>query len=594
MPDRDLQSIQQARDLLERARRAQRHYAEFSQSQIDGVIDAMAGAALAAAEELGRLAVEETGMGRPLDKKLKNEFSARNVYNFIRPLRTVGVIRDDRSRRVTEIAEPVGVVAAIIPTTNPTSTAIYKILIALKAGNGVVISPHPRAEKCIRRTVEIMERAALAAGVPEGLIGCMQAPTLEGTQELMSHKLTGVVLATGGSAMVRAAYSSGKPAFGVGPGNVPAYIERSATVDQAVLNILVGTTFDYGTICSSEQAIVCDRVIAPQVRQALERLRGYWVNRDEAERLAQAMVLPGPLINPAFVGQSPQKIAEMAGLDVPPDASVLLVPLEGVGRDYPLSMEKLSPVLAYYEVEDWREACERCHSLLKYGGMGHTLGIHSNDEEVVLQFALKKPAFRITVNTPTTLGAIGFTTALDPSMTLGCGAVGGNITSDNISPLHLMNVKRLAWEIRPHGLSLGSHASGGVQVQAGSQVSAPAPPAPQRPPAPRAEAAGAARSEVPSLDPESLRSLVREYLRARGLAAEGGVRLPAPLPPPAAPPATKPAAAPAERKVALDLICEEDVRRAQGEGYKLVVGPRTRVTALARDLGERAGVFLAE
>jgi acetaldehyde dehydrogenase (acetylating) len=552
----------------------------------------MAAAALAAAEELGRLAFEDTGMGRPLDKKLKNEFSARNVYNFIRPLRTVGVIREDRARRVTEIAEPVGVVAAIIPTTNPTSTAIYKILISLKAGNAVVISPHPRAEKCIQRTMEIMERGALAAGMPAGLIGCMHAPTLEGTQELMGHKGTGVVLATGGSALVRAAYSSGKPAYGVGPGNVPAYIERSADVEKAVLDILVGTTFDNGTICSSEQAILCDRVIAPQVRQVLGRLRAHFLNPEEIEKLGRTMVLPGPAINAACVGQSPQTIAQMAGIDVPPDATVLMVPLDGVGREYPLSMEKLSPVLCYYEVEDWREACERCHSLLKYGGMGHTLGIHSRDQQVVLEFALKKPAFRITVNTPTTLGSIGYTTGLDPSMTLGCGAVGGNITSDNISPLHLINIKRLAWEIRPHGLSLSAPSAGGVR----SGVAAHEPgPGTQRP---EAAAAPAGSGSAPSLDPESLRALVREYLRSRGLTLEGGaaaeVSSPAPSPaskPPAPPKELSP---PAQRKVSLDLICEEDVRRAQGEGYKLVVGPRTRMTSLARDLGVREGVFLEE
>src|SRR5213593_3734330 len=409
----------------------------------------MAAAATAQAEAFARLAVEETGYGVVEDKVQKNLFSSEKVYDFIRPMKTVGVIARHDDRRVVEIAEPFGVVAAVIPTTNPTSTAIYKILISLKARCTIVISPHPSAVKCITRVAEVLDEAARRAGAPPGAINWMTTVTLEGTQELMKHRDVAVILATGGMGLVRAAYSAGKPAYGVGPGNAPAYIERTANVKKAVHDIVTGKTFDNGVLCSSENSVVVDEPIAEDVKREFLAQGGYFMNKAEMDALARVLVTPQRLPNPALVGESAVIIAEKCGIAAPADTRVLLAPLEGVGRDYPLSIEKLCPVLSFYVVKDWREGCERCKQILRYGGMGHTMSIHSQNDSVILEFGLKKPAFRIVVNTPTTHGSIGLSTGLDPAMTLGCGGYGGNITSDNISPRHLLNIKRLAYEIQP-------------------------------------------------------------------------------------------------------------------------------------------------
>src|SRR6478672_8367354 len=447
--DRDLASIAEARALARRAKQAWLEVAEFDQARIDAIVDAMAAAATAQAEAFARLAVEETGYGVVEDKVQKNLFSSQKVYQFIRPMKTVGVIARHEDRRVVEIAEPFGVVAAVIPTTNPTSTAIYKILIALKARCTIVISPHPQAVKCITRVAEVMDEAARRAGAPVGSINWMTTVTLEGTQELMKQRDVAVILATGGMGLVRAAYSAGKPAYGVGPGNAPAFIERSANVKKAVHDIITGKTFDNGVLCSSENSVVVDQPIADEVRREFQAQGGYFMNAAEMDALARMLVTPQRLPNPALVGKTATFIAEKCGIKVPPETRVLIAPLQGVGRDYPLSIEKLCPVLSFYVVSDWREGCERCKEILRYGGMGHTMSIHSQNDQVILEFGLKKPAFRIVVNTPTTHGSIGLTTGLDPAMTLGCGGYGGNITSDNISPRHLLNIKRLAYEVRP-------------------------------------------------------------------------------------------------------------------------------------------------
>ena len=446
---RDLTSIREARALARRAKQAQLQLAEFSQEQIDAVVTAMAAAATSRADASARLAVEETGYGVVADKVQKNLFASQRVYEFIRPLRTVGVIRRLDDRGVVEIAEPFGVVAAVVPSTNPTSTAIYKILIAIKARCALVLSPHPAAVKCITDIAQTMTTAARRAGAPDGAICVMGTVTIEGTQELMKHRDVAVILATGGMGLVRSAYSAGKPAYGVGPGNAPAYIERSANVSKAVQDVVTGKTFDNGLLCSAENSVVTDEIIADQVREAFTALGGYFLSPTEIDAVARVLVSPQRLPNPALVGKPATHIAEAAGIDVPSGTQVLLAPLDGVGRDYPLSIEKLCPVLSFYVVKEWRDACERCKQILAYGGMGHTMSIHSQDDEVILQFGLKKPAFRIVVNTPTTHGSIGLTTGLDPAMTLGCGGYGGNITSDNISPMHLLNIKRLAYETTP-------------------------------------------------------------------------------------------------------------------------------------------------
>lgn len=522
--DEDLASIQQARSLAAAARAAQQTLAGFSQEQVDRIVGAMAEAARAEAERLARLAHEETGFGNVKDKTLKNLFSAVDVYAYIRPLRTVGVLREDPVTRVVEIAEPMGVVAAVIPSTNPTSTAICKALISIKARDACVMSPHPSARRCILKTTEVLRRAAIPAGLPEDALACMSEVSLAGTQELMRCRDTGVVLATGGIGLVRAAYSSGKPAYGVGPGNVPAYVERTADVPKAVRDIVNGKTFDFGTLCSSEQALICDQAIHDQVVDEVKKNDGYFLSEAEAEAVARVVVTRERLANPEIVGRPAPVIAAKAGVRVPPETRVLVARLSGVGRDHPLSIEKLSPVLAFYVVKDWHEGCERCLQLLRFGGTGHTLGIHSRDDAVIREFALRKPVFRIVANTQTSMGATGYTTGLAPSMSLGCGAYAGNITSDNITPLHLINIKRLAYELPRGAVRPGPRPSAAVV----SPV--PEPASPQ---------ALAADPPVDFVAEEDVRRAIREGRRlrlapraivtpaARDLAEGQGVLLPA-------------------------------------------------------------------
>ncbi len=447
--DQDLQSLQEARSLIARAKAAQLKFKEYSQEQVDRVVAAMAEAGFKASERLGRMAVDETKYGKVADKTIKNQFSTRDLYEGIKHLKTVGIIREDTKKKIVEIAEPMGVVAAVVPTTNPTSTAMFKCIIAVKARNAIVVSPHPRAKECTQESVHVMRKAAESAGGPADLCLCLSLPTQEGTNELMRHRDTAVILATGGTGLVRAAYSAGKPAYGVGPGNVPVYIDRSADIPKAVADAVAGKTFDWGTLCSSEQALIVDAPVADRVHEELKKQKAYFLNEAEADKVAKVLVTPDFRINAEMVGQAPQRIAEAAGFKIPEDVRVLVARLAGVGKAHPLSMEKLSPVFALYVEDGWEKGCERCMELLNFGGRGHTLGIHCNERDIILQFGLKKPAFRIIVNSPTAIGAVGYTTDLDPSMTLGCGSYGGNITSDNIGPVHLMNIKRVAWETKP-------------------------------------------------------------------------------------------------------------------------------------------------
>ena len=573
--DSDLTSLAEARALARSARLAQPLLAELSQEQIDAIVGAMADAVTPHAEALARLAVEETGYGVVEDKIQKNLFGSRQVYEFIRPMRTVGVINRIEDRKVVEIAEPFGVVAAIVPSTNPTSTAIYKVLIALKARCPIVISPHPSAARCITRTVELMAEAAARAGAPAGSIGWMNTVTLEGTQELMKAREVAVILATGGMGLVRAAYSAGKPAYGVGPGNAPCYIERSADLQKAARDIMTGKTFDNGLLCSSPNSVVVDEAIAEEARRQFQALGAYFMNEAENDTLAKILVTAQRLPNPALVGKPAALIAEKAGLKVPEGTKVLIAPLKGVGRDYPLSIEKLCPVLSWYVVSDWRQGCERCIEILRYGGMGHTMAIHSENQEVILQFGLKKPAFRICVNTPTTHGSIGLTTGLDPAMTLGCGGWGGNITSDNISPRHLLNIKRLAYEVRPAAPSATMAAGTRPAAAAGSTErfavrSSPLPKAPATP-------------AQPGISAQALSTRIDAFLSSRGYKAAA--------PAPASPPAEGRSGAPPVQPVA-EFVCEEDVRVALLAGRKLVVGEKTIITPAARDLGESTKVFV--
>jgi acetaldehyde dehydrogenase (acetylating) len=447
--DTDLQSVQEVRNLCRQAKEAQERFADFSQAEVDRVVAAMAEAGFRAAERLARKAVEETGYGRVEDKIKKNQFCTRDLYESIRDLRTVGVIREDSRKRLVEIAEPVGVVAAIIPTTNPTSTTFFKGIIAVKTRNAVIFSPHPRAVGCICESAQVLREAAEASGAPAGLIGCMSRATLSGTNELMHHRDVGLILATGGYGLVKAAYSSGKPAYGVGPGNVPVYIDRSADVPKAVADAVAGKTFDYGTLCSSEQALVVDVPVKDEVISQLREHRAYFLSAAEADRVGKVLITPDGRVNPDLVGQPASRIAQAAGFEVPTETSVLVAELGGVGSKFPLSGEKLSPVFAFYTVNGWEEGLLRCIEIVNFGGRGHTAAVHARDRAVVHEFAQRIPASRIVVNTPASLGAVGYTNELDPSMTLGCGSHGGNITADNITARHLMNIKRVAWETRP-------------------------------------------------------------------------------------------------------------------------------------------------
>src|SRR5437870_3900020 len=456
--DNDLQSVQEARNLLQAAHEAWLKFEHFSEDQVERILAEISKAGIASAEALARMAVEETGYGNVEHKTLKNLFCADNVYRAIRPMKTVGIVNEDKEKKVFEVASPIGVIAAIIPSTNPTSTAIYKALISLKGRNVIVFSPHPSAMRCINETSRLMAEAAERAGAPKGVIACMKYPTTEGTQELMKHPLTSLILATGGTGLVKAAYSAGKPAFGVGPGNVPTYIEKTADISKAVRDILTGRCFDNGTLCSSEQSIVCDEAVKDAALDELKKQGAYVCNAQEKAQLERTIQTPRRTLNTKIVGKSAVRIAEMAGFSVPPDTRALIAHADGVGPDHPMSMEKLSPILALYVVRDWREGCAKCIEILNFGGLGHTLSVHTKDEQVVREFGLRKPAFRICVNTPAALGAVGYTTNLFPSMTLGCGAAGGNITSDNISPLHLINLKRVAYGVRDVAVAAAASA----------------------------------------------------------------------------------------------------------------------------------------
>lgn len=443
--DKDLASIQEARNLCKLAKEAQLEFKNYNQQQVDKIVKAMAEAAFKESERLAKMAHEETGFGKWQDKKIKNIFATKFVYDSIKDLKTVGVINILHNGKILEIAEPMGVVGALIPSTNPTSTSFFKILISLKGRNGIVASPHPRSINCTLEAFRVMIDAAEKAGAPRNLIACLSNPTIEGTNELMKNKNISIILATGSSPMVKAAYSSGTPAYGVGPGNVPAFIERTANIKKAVADIFLGKTFDNGVLCSTEASVIVDSPINTIVKDEFIKRGCYFLQSEDKNKLEKYMFGKGT-INPDVVGKPAQYIAQKAGITVLPNTEVLMVELNGVGDKYPLSHEKLSPVLSYYIEDGWRNACHRCIELLEYGGLGHTLVIHSTDKDIIMKFALEKPALRILVNTVGALGAVGFTNFLDPSLTLGPGTFGGSIVSVNVTAKHLINIKRVAFE----------------------------------------------------------------------------------------------------------------------------------------------------
>jgi acetaldehyde dehydrogenase (acetylating) len=567
MGDTNLVAQQEVRDAVEAAHRAFEAVAKFDQGKIDKICEAMASAALKDAARLGQLAHEETGFGKPEDKREKNRFAAEDVWNYFRNLKTVGVVNATDS--IVEIASPRGVVAAIIPSTNPTSTAIFKIIIAIKSRNSIVLSPHPSAARCIGESARVMREAGVREGLPTEAIYCIQNPTIEGTEALMKHKRTAVILATGGIGLVRAAYSSGKPAFGVGPGNVPVFIEKTADVQKAVSDILTSTCFDNGTICASEQSVVVDLSIAAAVREQFKSQGGYFLRGAEADAVGGILLTPERTLNPSIVGKSADFIANLAGITVPNGTRCLIADTAGVGRDFPWSIEKLSPTLAFFVVDGIEEGAQRCEEILRFGGMGHTAGMHTKSREAAIRYGEQMPASRVIINSPTTHGAIGFSTDLAPSMTLGCGSWGGNVTSDNVSPIHLMDIKRVAFETKP--------------------VSAARP-------------AQAARAARPTPKREQIAAIVDEFLSRK-------LESPATEVPAMATPAAEPASAGSPVKTVIhelrpqsltenghshepvDFVSENDVREAVARGQKIYINDKTILTPSAKDLGDEKEIF---
>lgn len=602
--DQDLVSLQEVRVKVEKAYAAFQKYRLYSQQQVDAIVEAMAAAGRANSKRLAEMAVEETKYGNVPDKIVKNLLNSDLLPRYIRGMKTVGVLRELPDQKIIEIGVPLGVVAALVPTTNPTSTVFFKAIISLKAGNAVIISPHPRAARCTKAAADVMYQAAVQAGAPEDIIQCITAPTMESTHALMKHERVAVILATGGHAMVKAAYSSGKPAFGVGPGNVPVYLERTAEIAEAVGKVVEGKAFDYGTVCSSEQALVCEESIKEPVLAELKRRKAFFANDAQKQALTKVLLKDNFRINPECVAQSPVRLAQMAGFEVPADTSIIVAELEGVGKAHPLSVEKLSPVLALYFVRDHAAALDICEALLRFGGLGHTCVIHSKDDARIREFGMRMPAFRVLVNTGAPGGSTGITTNLQPSMTLGCGAMAGNVTSDNVGPQHLINIKRVAWMVRTAEEALPIPAEF-------KDTAAPSP----------------ALSAPPRLDRQTIAAAVEKYLSQRGIAVAPAPAAPVAATtaasvaaqvvdrflaarqakPPVAPascpascphaqsPASTPAPPPqppAPEVVITDFVCEEDVRAALRQSRKIYIGPKTIVTPAARDLGQQHDILV--
>ena len=622
LEDKDLKSVQEVRTKIALAYEASRKYRTYTQEQVDQIIDHVAAVARANSERLAKMAVEETGYGNVPDKVAKNLLNCDLLHKAIRPMKTAGIIREDPENGIIEIAEPVGVVGAILPTTNPTSTAIFKILISLKARDAIVISPHPRAVRCTCETASVLAQAAEEAEAPHGIVQCLNEATIQGTDELMKHRRTGIILSTGGAGIVRAAYSSGTPALGVGPGNVAVLLEASADVDQAIAAVVEGKSFDYGTVCSSEQTVVAEAASRDRVLAALKANKAYLCDARQSLALQKLLIGPNFRINPDYVGQAPAKIAEMAGFSVPAESSILAVELEGVGRDYPMSAEKLSPVLAVYFVRDFQESLDACETILNFGGRGHTCVIHSKNDKRVLEFGLRMPAFRVLVNTSAPQGSTGITTNVLPSMTLGCGAIAGNITSDNVGPMHLINIKRIAYHVRDAESAFESPEA--QAYFAGQPIPGAAPPQPL--PASPPSSAGTGRSRISDA--------VGRYLAQRGLSAGAGLAArdapvtQAAIGSPAASvvdqflskrragaaqaasvstaagagaTASLDAAAgnaesspapPAPPVVVVPFVSEDDVRQAILKQQKIYIDARTIVTPAARDLGDANGILV--
>ncbi|HEX9928065.1 MAG TPA: aldehyde dehydrogenase family protein [Pyrinomonadaceae bacterium] len=582
MSDSESISVQQAEAAVVAAHAAGLVLARFSQEQVDRICAAMSRAALGEAARLGAMACEETGFGKPDDKREKNRFAAEDVWNYFKNLKTVGIVSETKD--VVEIASPRGVVAGIIPSTNPTSTAIFKALIAIKSRNAIVMSPHPSAKRCIAETVRVLRETAIKEGLPPDALACLTETTLEATNALMRHRKTAVILATGGLGLVRAAYSSGKPAFGVGPGNVPVFVEKTADVNKAVADVLTGTCFDNGTICASEQSVVVESAIANKVREQFKLQGGHFLSADEADKVAQVLLTPERTLNPQIVGKSAEFIANLAGISIPSGTRCLLADTGGVGREFPWSIEKLSPTLAFFVVDSIEQGAQRCLEILQFGGMGHTAGVHTRNRDAAIAYGAAMPASRIVVNSPTTHGAIGFSTALSPSMTLGCGSWGGNVTSDNVSPLHLLDIKRVAFETKPvnRQSSVIGHQPQIVNV-------------PQQPQQPikREEIAAIVdkflrQKEIQNVPQPTVKTQPEQKAVTNNeqRTTNGGQK--AIIHQVSKPEAKTNGAKPPT----VDFVSETDVKNALEKNEKIYITAKTIITPAARDMGEPAEIFI--
>ena len=596
LEDRDLRSIQEVRTKVQAAYEASLAFERFSQEQVDEIVARMAATARAHAEPLARMAVEETGYGNVRDKVAKNLLNSDVLYQKIAPLKTIGVLAEQPEFGLTEIAVPVGVVAAVLPTTNPTSTAFFKCLIAVKAGNAIVNSPHPRARRCTCESVRLLAEAAEAAGAPKGLVQCVDEATIAGTNELMRHRRVGIILSTGGAGIVRAAYSSGKPALGVGSGNVPVLLDDSADIDSAVESIVDGKSFDFGTVCSSEQTLVVNRRHRDKVWAALKENGALVCNDGQVSALASRLFTGDFRVQADCVGQSPQELGRLAGFDVPDGARILALEIAGIGREHPFSAEKLSPVLAVHFVDSFDEAVDACVGILNFGGRGHTCVIYSQDEARILEYGRRAPAFRVLVNTPAPHGSTGITTEVFPSMTLGCGAIAGNSTGDNIGPTHLLHVKRIARHVRsPEEAFVSAEAkeyfaavNSGRDFSTGASEPSQAPGVSKRvdqylaqrglgTPTPTPQPAGEQHSAVANV--------VDRFLQSRSSAAP-------PEPAATTVPAAEDPAPPAPVIRPVSFVCEGDVRKAIHGGAKIYVAKHTIITPAARDLDTEGDILV--
>ncbi|MFD2305578.1 aldehyde dehydrogenase family protein [Enterococcus termitis] len=440
-------NVKEIETLVETAKKAQGEYEHFTQEQVDAVVKNVYRATLNNAEKLAEAAHKETGFGKVSDKIIKNTFASEQVYESIKDLPTVGVINRLEKEKIIEIGIPLGIVAGLIPSTNPTATVIFKSLIALKTRNAIIFSPHPKALNAILLAAQVIETAAVEAGAPAGLVQVIHEPTLDATSALMKHTDISLILATGGKAMVQAAYSSGNPAIGVGPGNVPALIDASADIAHAINCVVSSKTFDNGIICASEQALVVEKSVKDAVIEQLNAKHAYFMNEEEAEKVSRYILRETGTLNPEIVGKSAVDVAQLVGISVPDTTTILISEQTEIGHHNPFSREKLTPILGLYTVNSFEEGVETCKQLLANEGTGHTAVIHTTIDKNAETFGLEMKASRILVNTLGALGAIGATTNLSPSMTLGCGAMGGSSTTDNVTAHHLMNVKRIAYGV---------------------------------------------------------------------------------------------------------------------------------------------------